>query len=74
MASSILASGPRYPGFDSQHSRTEEKFANDAEVNQWHCLEESEQWLETVDQTQIVQASGKLVLQKDAVGTVASMT
>ena len=33
-------------------------------VNQQHCLEESEQWLENVDGTHQVQAGGKLALQK----------
>ena len=35
-----------------------------AEVNQQHCLEESGQWLENVDQTHQVLASSKQVLQK----------
>ena len=35
-----------------------------AEVNQWCCLEESEQRLENVDQTYPVLANSKLVLQK----------
>ena len=35
-----------------------------AEVNQRQCLEESGQWLENVDRTHLVLASGKLVLQK----------
>ena len=34
------------------------KIVNVAEVNQQHCLEESGQWLENVDQTQLVMASG----------------
>ena len=28
---------------------SEEKIVDVAEVNQWHCLEESEQWPENVD-------------------------
>ena len=32
--------------------------------NQWRCLEESGQCLENVDQTHLVPASGKLVLEK----------
>ena len=32
-----------------------------AEVNPRRCLEESEQWLENVDQTHLILASGKLV-------------
>ena len=34
-------------------------------VNQWRWLEESGQWLENVDPTQLVLASSKPVLQKD---------
>ena len=30
-----------------------------AEVNNWHCLEKIGQWLENVDQTLLVLASGK---------------
>ena len=40
------------------------KIVDVAEINQRHCLEESGQWLENVDQTRLVLASGKLVLQK----------
>ena len=63
---SILASRPNYPGFDSQLSQKNfrGKNVNVAEVNQWPCLEESEQWLENVAQTHLVLASGQLVLQK----------
>ena len=32
-----------------------------AEVNQWRRYEENGQWLENVDQTHVVLASGKLV-------------
>ena len=39
-------------------------FLNVAEVNQLCWLEESGQWLENVDQTYLVLASGKPVLQK----------
>ena len=53
---------------DSIHSApkkiSEEKIVDVAEVNQWHCLDESGQWLENLDQTHLVLASGKLVLQK----------
>ena len=42
----------------------DEKIVNFAEVNQWHCLEESGQWLKNVNQTHLVLACGKLVLQK----------
>ena len=38
-----------------------------AEVNQLHWLEESRQWLENVDQTHLVLASGKPVLQKNCI-------
>ena len=31
-----------------------------AEANQQHCLEESEQWLESVDRTHLLLARGKL--------------
>ena len=41
-----------------------ENIVDVVEVNQWRCLEESGQYLENVDQTQVVQRSGKLVLQK----------
>ena len=40
------------------------KIINVAEVNQRRCLEESGQWLENVDPTHLVLASGKPVLQK----------
>ena len=43
-----------------------EKNVDVAEVNQQCCLEESVQWLENLDQTHIVPASGKLVLQKSS--------
>ena len=33
-------------------------------MNQWHCLEESGQWLENVDQTHQVLVSGNILLQK----------
>ena len=52
----ILASGPSCPWLDSQCSL--------GEVNQQPCLEESAQWLENVDRTNLVLASGKLVLQE----------
>ena len=35
-----------------------------AEVNQLRCFEESEQWLENVDRTHLLLASGKLLQQK----------
>ena len=51
--------------FDSQHSQknSEKKIVNVAKVNQQH-LEECGQWLENVDQTNLVLASGKLGQQK----------
>ena len=62
----VLASWPSCPGFDSQHcwNAFREKMADAALVNQRCCLEKSGQWLENVDQTHLVLASGKLVLQK----------
>ena len=64
---SMLTSGPNCPGFDHQLSPkiSEEKLGNVAEVNQPHCIEESEQWLENVDQTHLELACGKLVPQKE---------
>ena len=43
------------------------KIVDVAEVNQQHCLEESGQWLCNVDQTHLLLASGKLVLNKEIV-------
>ena len=62
----ILASGPSCPGFDSKHSQKKlrEKIVDVAEVYQLCCLEESGQWLQNVDQSHLVLAGGKLVLQK----------
>ena len=56
---SILASGPSYPGFNSQHSKIifEEKIID-------ALVEESGQWVENVDQTHQVLASGKPLLYK----------
>ena len=42
---------------------SEENIVDAAEVNQWHWIEEIVQLFENVDQTHLVQASGKLVLQ-----------
>ena len=39
---------------------------NATEVNQWRCSEESGQWLENVNRTYLVLASGKLVLPKNS--------
>ena len=54
------------PGFDSQaiQENSEEKIINVAEVKQRRWLEESGQWLENVDQTHLVLASGKPIQQK----------
>ena len=63
---SILASGPschRFHSWDSWYF-SKEKIVTFAEVNQCRCLEDSGQWLENVDWTHLVQASGKLVIQK----------
>ena len=65
---SLLACGPSCPGFDFQHSPkkiSETKIVDVAKVNQWRCLEESAQWLENIDQTNLLRGSGNLVLQKD---------
>ena len=53
---------------------SEEKIVNVAEVNQQRCLE-SEPWLENVEQTHLVLASRKLVLQKNCkMGKMQSST
>ena len=44
---------------------SEEKIINVAQVNQQRSSEESGQWLENVDRTHLVLASGKPVLQKN---------
>ena len=41
-----------------------EFFQRKKNVDQWRCLKKSGQWLENVDQTHLVLARGKLVLQK----------
>ena len=63
---SILASRLSCPGFNSQHSpkKFRGKNADVAEVDRRGCLEESRQWLEKVDLTYLVPASGIPVLQK----------
>ena len=43
---------------------SEEKIVDVAKVNQWRCLGESGQWLENVDQTNLLLASGKLDCKK----------
>ena len=47
---------------------SKEKIPNAALVNQQRCFEESGQWLETVDQTHLVMATGELVLKNKIVG------
>ena len=47
----ILASGPSYSGFNSEHSQIfiRGKIVDVAKAIQWCWLEESGQWLENVD-------------------------
>ena len=45
---------------------SEEKIVDVAEVNRWHRQKERGQWLENVDWTHLVPASGKLVLLEEA--------
>ena len=63
---SILGSVPTCLGFDSKHSpkKFSGKFVTLANGYIRCNLEESGQWLENVDRTHLVLASGKLVLQK----------
>ena len=51
---SILAFPPKF----------EQNIVNSAKVNKWRCLEENGQWLENVDQTQLLMGSGIQALQK----------
>ena len=62
----LLASGPSRPGSVPNISKkdSEEWIIDASETNQWHCLEESGQWLENVDRIHLVLASGKLGLEK----------
>ena len=57
----ILAFGPSCRGLDFQTSppkkKLEKTIVAPTEVNQGCCLEDSEQWLETVDQIHLVLAS-----------------
>ena len=68
---SILASGPSCPRFHSRKILVV-KIVDIDEGYQQHCLEESEQWLENVDQIQynLVLASGKLVLKKAMMNSI----
>ena len=43
-------------------TKSEEKIVNIAEVNQRGFFKKSEQWLENVDRTHLLPASGKLFL------------
>ena len=63
---STLISGPSSRRSNSQCSQkiSRLKIVDVAEVYHWHCLEESGQWLENVDQPHQILASGKLVLQQ----------
>ena len=62
---SVLAYGPSCPGvtvFTKKNSK--EKIVDVAGINHLCCLEKSGRWLENVDPTHLVLASGKLVLKK----------
>ena len=67
---SMVAYGPGCPKLDSQHSRDffRGKIVDVPEFNQWRCLEKSGQWLENVDHTHLILASGK-VLPKNTTDT-----
>ena len=56
----------------TQHSQKKfrEKIIGVAEVNQWCWLEESGQWLQNVDRTHLLLASGKPVLKKVQLGVL----
>ena len=58
--------------FDCQRSEIfpEETIVDVSEVNQRRCLEESVQWLENVDRTHLILASGKLVQLKSLILSV----
>ena len=59
----LLTQQPRV-WFPAYPKKFRGKIRGVAEVNQWRWLEESEQWLENVDQTHLVLTSGTSVLQK----------
>ena len=59
-APGLIPSIPSIPEFIFRGN----KIVNVAEGNQWRWLEESGQWLESVDLNHLVLASGKLVLPK----------
>ena len=63
---SILASGPPAPGLIPSIPQiiSKENIIVVADVNQQRWFEKSGQWLENVDWTHLVLASGKPVLQK----------
>ena len=60
----MVASRLNCPRFESQLSQqfSEETHVKVAEVYKRHWFEESGQWLENVDQTHLILASGKLIL------------
>ena len=60
---------PAAPGYIPSNPNffSKEKIVNVAEVNQRRCLEETGQWLENVDRTHLVLASGKLVQHKNKI-------
>ena len=51
-----LLPDPTARGFIPSKKNSEEKIIDVAEVNQWRWVEESEQWVENVDQTHQVVA------------------
>ena len=59
-----------YPCIPNKFS--EEKIVNVAEVNQLHCLEESGQRLENVDQTHLVLAGGKMYCKKICIDWIST--
>jgi len=62
----LLVNRPSCIGFNSQRSQFffRGEIIDFADVNQWPWLEESGQQLKNVDQTNLVLANGKSVLQK----------
>ena len=63
---------PRGPTIDYRYSQ--KNYFDVAEIYQWRWLEESGQRLENVDQSHLVLASGKLVLQKTRVQSIGKTT
>ena len=60
---SILATGPRVR-FPALPIFLDGKIIDVAEINQWRWFKEKGQWLENVDRTHLVLASGKPELKK----------